>query len=69
MQSGDVVYVDMGDEKNKLAFMKYESGSLVNGMPQSTSETKSRRNARSSRVTLPLSVAQGARNRQNIPAA
>jgi ATP-dependent Clp protease ATP-binding subunit ClpB len=48
-QLDDVVYVDVGDEKSRLAFMKYESGSLVNGMPQTTSETKSRRNARSNK--------------------
>jgi len=69
MQSGDVIYVDTGIEKNKLVFMKCAGGSRCNGMPQPTSETKLKRNARSSRVTLPLSLAQGARSGKNIPAA
>jgi ATP-dependent Clp protease ATP-binding subunit ClpB len=68
-QSGDVVYVDIGDEKSKLVFMKYAGGgSPVNGMPQPASETKSK-NARSSVVTLPFSRAKGARNGRNGPAA
>ena len=69
MQSGDVVYVDIGNEKGKLVFMKYAGGSLVNGIPQPTSETKSKRNARSSRATLPFSLAKSARKGQNTPAA
>src|SRR5437773_8425312 len=69
MQSGDVVYVDIGDEKGKLVFMKYAGGSLVNGIPQPTSETKSKRNARSTRATLPFSLAKSARKGQNTPAA
>jgi len=54
MQSGDVVYVDINHKTSKLVFMKYAGGSLVNGMPQPTSETKST-NARSPVVTLPFS--------------
>jgi len=69
MQSGDVVYVDIGNEKGKLVFMKYAGGSLVNGIPQPTSETKSKRNARSTRATLPFSLAKSARKGQNTPAA
>ena len=66
---GDVVYVDIGNEKGKLVFMKYAGGSLVNGIPQPTSETKSKRNARSTRATLPFSLAKSARKGQNTPAA
>jgi ATP-dependent Clp protease ATP-binding subunit ClpB len=51
MQSGDVVHVDIGDQKSKLVFMKYAGGSPVNGMSQPASETKSK-NARSSVVTF-----------------
>jgi hypothetical protein len=40
MQSGDVVYVDVGDKRSKLVFLKYGGGPPVNDMPQSTSETK-----------------------------
>ena len=69
MQSGDVVYVDIGDKRSKLVFMKYGGGSPVNGMLQSRSETKSKRNSRSSIVTFPFSRARGARDGQNTPAA
>ena len=68
MQSGDLVYADIGYEKSKLVFVKYAGGSPVNGMTQPASETKSK-NARSSVVTLPFSRAKGARNGQNTPAA
>jgi ATP-dependent Clp protease ATP-binding subunit ClpA len=67
-QPGDVVHVDIGDEKSKLVFMKYAGGPPVNGMPQPASETKWK-NTRSSVVTLPFSRAKGARNGQNTPAA
>ena len=69
MQSGDLIYVDTGIEENKLVFMKCAGGSRSNGMPQPTSETKVRRNARSSRVNLPLSLGHGARSGKNPPAA
>ena len=68
MQSGDVVHVYIGDEKSKLVFMKYPSGSPVNDMPQPVSETNSK-DARSSVVTLKYSLAKGARNGQDTPAA
>jgi ATP-dependent Clp protease ATP-binding subunit ClpB len=68
MQSGDMVYVDIGDEKSKLVFMKYGAGSPVNGMLQPASETKSK-NARSRVITKPFSRAKGAPNGQNTPAA
>jgi ATP-dependent Clp protease ATP-binding subunit ClpA len=42
-QPGNVVYVDIGDEKGKLVFMKYAGGSPVNGIPQPASETKSKK--------------------------
>src|SRR4030095_8916504 len=46
IESGDVVYVDMGDEKNKLAFMKYESGSVGKRMAQTKTENKSKKKTR-----------------------
>lgn len=67
MQSGDVVYVDISDEKSKLVFMKYPGGSPVNGMPQPVLETNSK-DDRSSVVTLTFSRAKGARDGQNTPA-
>jgi len=67
-QPGDMVHVDIGDEKSKLVFMKYTGGPPDNGMPQPASETKWK-NARSSVVTLPFSRAKGVRNGQNTPAA
>lgn len=68
IQSDDLVYVDTGDEKSKLVFMKYPGGSPVNGMPQPVSETNSK-DDRSSVVTLTFSRAKGARNGQDTPAA
>ena len=68
MQLGDVVYVDTGDEKSTLVFMKYPGDSPLNGMPQPISEMNSK-DARSSVATLTFSRAKGARNRQNTPAA
>ena len=68
MQLGDVVYVDTGDEKSTLVFMKYPGDSPLNGMPQPISETNSK-DARSSVVTLTFSRAKGARNGRNTPAA
>ena len=68
MQSGDVVFVDTGDEKSKLVFMKYPGGSPVNGMPQPVSEANSR-DDRSSVVTLTFSRAKRARNGQDAPTA
>lgn len=68
MQSGDVVYVDISDQKSKLVFMKYPGGSPVNGMPQPVSETNSK-DDRSSVVTLTFSRAKGARNGQHAPKA
>src|SRR4029450_6312240 len=37
-QPGDVVHVDIGDEKSKLVFMKYAGGPQVNGMRQRAPE-------------------------------
>jgi ATP-dependent Clp protease ATP-binding subunit ClpA len=68
MQSGDVVYVDIGRKTSKLVFMKYAGGSLVNGTLQRASEAKSK-DARSQAVTLRFARAKDARNGQNSPAA
>ncbi len=68
MQSGDVVFVDTGDEKSKLVFMKYPGGSPVNGMPQPVSETISKK-ARSSVGELTFSRAKRARTGQDAPTA
>ena len=68
MQSGDVVNVDISDQKSKLVYMKNPGGSLVNGMPQPVSETISKK-ARSSVGELTFSRAKRARTGQDAPTA